>query len=117
MTEDIGGHIRESRETLRKEDSAYSLRQVAERVGLEPSYLSKIERGIEQPSEATVVALAKELKLDADVLLAMAGKVSSRLQAIICKKPKVFGELIEALENEPENAILRIVREVRDGKW
>jgi len=117
MTEQTGAYLRAQREKLRETDPAFSLRQVAERVGLEPSYLSKIERGIEQPSEATLVALAKELEIDVDVLLAMAGKVSSRLQAIICSKPKVFGELLEALENEPDHAILRIVREVRDGKW
>jgi HTH-type transcriptional regulator, competence development regulator len=58
---------------------SYSLRQVAYRVGVEPSYLSKIERGLEPPGEATAIALAHELQLDPDLLLAMAGKVSRRL--------------------------------------
>lgn len=44
---DFGTYIREARLRLQEEDRrTYSLRQVAERVGIEPSYLSKIERGM-----------------------------------------------------------------------
>jgi HTH-type transcriptional regulator, competence development regulator len=87
-------------------------------IGVEPSYLSKIERGLEpRPSEDTTKALAKELGEDADVLLAMAGKVSSDLQSIIRKRPQLFAQLIRELKNAPNNAVLRLVREVRDGDW
>ena len=51
------------------------------------------------------------------VLLAMAGKVSSDLQAIILKRPMLFSELIRQLKKAPDRAILKIVREVRDGEW
>ncbi len=44
----FGGYIREKREALRQSDRRYSLRQVAGRIGVEPSYLSKIERGEHQ---------------------------------------------------------------------
>ena len=47
----------------------------------------------------------------------MAGKVSSELQTIIRKRPQLFGDLIRALKDQPDHAVLRIVREVRDGKW
>ena len=82
---DFGTYIREARLRLQEEDRrTYSLRQVAERVGIEPSYLSKIERGIfPPPSEETIVLIAQELHEDKDVLLAMAGKLSSDLKAII----------------------------------
>ena len=71
---DFGTYIREARLRLQEEDRrTYSLRQVAERVGIEPSYLSKIERGIfPPPSEETIVLIAQELHEDKDVLLAMA---------------------------------------------
>ena len=69
------------------------------------------------PSEATIVRLAAELSEDADVLLAMAGKVSSDLQAIILRRPKQFAELIRQLKNAPNHAILKVVRELRDGNW
>jgi hypothetical protein len=47
----------------------------------------------------------------------MAGKVSSELQTIVRKRPKLFVELIRALKDQPDHAVLRIVREVRDGNW
>lgn len=114
----FGGYIRERREALREQDSRFSVRQVATRVGVEPSYLSKVERGeFAPPSEAKIVLLAEELEEDPDVLLAMAGKVSSDLQSVIRTRPEVFGRLIRELREMPDHAILRLVREVRDGDW
>ena len=114
----FGEAVTTARQRLRQQDRRYSLRQVAGRVGVEPSYLSKIERGqVAPPSEATTVRLAKELGEDPDVLLAMAGKVSRDLQDTICKRPALFAELIRQLKDAPDHAILHIVREVRDGDW
>ena len=53
----------------------------------------------------------------ADVLLAMAGKLSSDLQAIIQKRPEIFAALLRELSEQPDHAILKIVREVKDGDW
>jgi hypothetical protein len=58
-----------------------------------------------------------ELGEDPDVLLAMAGKVSTDLLDIIRKRPALFAELIRQLKSAPNKAVLRIVREVRDGDW
>ncbi len=114
----FGKHIRSSREDLRKQDKRFSLRQVAQRIEVEPAYLSKIERGdVPPPSEATTLKLARDLGEDPDVLLALAGKVSSDLQEIIRKRPKLFADLIRKMKEAPDHAILRIVREVRDGEW
>ena len=113
-----GQYIRTAREALRKTDRSFSLRQVAMRVGIEPAYLSKIERGeVAPPSEATTRKLAAELGEDADVLLAMSGKVSSELLAIILKRPQLFADLLRQLKDAPDKALLRVVREVRDGNW
>lgn len=114
----FGQHVRDRRERLAEEADDFSLRQVAGRVGLEPAYLSKIERClVAPPSEASIVKLALELNQDRDVLLALAGKVSSDLQKIIRRRPKLFAELIRQLKSAPDHAVLRIVREVRDGNW
>jgi len=114
----FGPYIREKRESLKATDRAFSVRQVAERVGLEPSYLSKIERGEQAPpSEPKIRALAEDLREDPDVLLAMAGKVSTDLQEIIRKRPALFGELIREMKKMPDHSVLRVVREVRDGEW
>lgn len=114
----FGDFIRKRRERLRAKDPAYSVRQVAQRMGIQPSYLSKVERGeVAPPSEQTTRKLAHELGLDSDMLLAMAGKVSSDLQDVIRKRPELFAELIRGLKEMPDHAVLRLVREVRDGEW
>ena len=114
----FGKYCRETREALKERDSSYSLRQVAQRIGVEPAYLSKVEREeVSPPSEQTIVRLAQELAIEKDVLLAMAGKVSSELQEIIRLRPQLFAELIRNMKELPDNAILHIVREVRDGEW
>jgi len=118
MSKAFGKYLRDKRESLRAEDARYSVRQVAARIGVEPSYLSKIERGEERPpSEAKIVKLAEILGEDPDVLLALAGKVSSDLKEVIRKRPKLFAQLIREMKTMPDHAVLRLVREVRDGKW
>ncbi len=114
----FGEYIRNKREALKKNDKSYSVRQVAGRINIEPSYLSKLERGGQTHlSEEKIVALAKELNEDPDVLLALSEKVSKDIQEIIRKRPKLFAELIRDLKDLPDHAVLRIVREVRDGDW
>ena len=118
MNNVFGTFVRARREELRKKDREFSVRKVAARIGVEPSYLSKVERGDQPPpSEGKIVALAEVLDVDADVLLAMAGKVSSDLQEAIRKRPQLFAQLIRELRSAPDRAVLRIVREVRDGDW
>lgn len=117
-SESFGDVVRGLREELRSKDRRFSLRQVARRIGIEPAYLSKIERSdVPPPSEATTVRLAKELGKDPDVFLAMAGKVSGDLLEVIRKRPRLFAELIRQLKEAPDHAVLRVVREVRDGDW
>ena len=118
MNADFGKRIRERREALCQHDSLYTLRQVAATVGVTPSFLSKVERGaLPPPSEDTIKELARVLGENADVLLAMAGKVSSDLKAAIVKRPKLIADLIRLVQDTPDEGVLRIVREVRDGKW
>ena len=68
----FGPTVRDIRERLRRDDRRYSVRQVAQRVGIEPAYLSKIERSeVAPPSEATTVRLAAELGQDPDGALTL----------------------------------------------
>ncbi len=58
-------------ETLRELRTAqdYGLRQTAGKVGISPTYLSRIERGKERPPKPeTIKALAKVLAADPDIL-------------------------------------------------
>ena len=58
-----------------------------------------------------------DLDEDPDFPLALAGKVSSDLQEVIRKRPLLFAQLLRELKTAPDHAILRVVREVRDGNW
>jgi len=114
----FGEYIRKRREELRADDREFSVRRVAARLGVQPSYLSKVERGEQAPpTEEKIAALAEILGEDTDVLLALAGKVSSDLREVIVRRPQLFAQLIRQLKDMPDHAVLRVVREVRDGSW
>ncbi|MGB2971452.1 MAG: helix-turn-helix transcriptional regulator, partial [Candidatus Competibacter sp.] len=92
---DFGSYVRQLREQRREVNRRYSVRQTAQRIGVEPAYLSKIERGdVSPPSEDTIRKLAADLGEDADLLLALAGKVSSDIREIVMKRPILFAEMI-----------------------
>ena len=114
MKHEFGKCLRKLREEKHPD---LSLRKLAEKAGLEPGYLSKIERGVERASEDTIVAIADALGESRDVLLAMDGRASSRLLRIICKRPDLVAGLLDEIDKMPDHAVLRIVREVTDGKW
>ena len=117
----FGDYVRKRRERLRVGDPEYSLRKVAARIEVAPSFLSNVERGQDPPpSEPKIRALASVLGEDPDVLLALAGKVSSDLQQAICDRPQVFGRLIRELKDLPDRAVEQVekaARRVREGQW
>ena len=114
----FGSYVRTTREKKFKQDRSFSVRQLAQRIEVEPSYLSKIERDqVAAPSEATITRLARELDEDPDLLLAMAGKVSSDLQQIIRQRPQLFADLLRQLRDAPDSTIESVAREIRDGSW
>ena len=116
----FGKYIRKKRELLRlsADSKDFSVRKVAMAIEVEPSFLSKVERElVPPPSEGKIIALAEVLGEDQDVLLALGGKVSSDLLKVIKDRPTLFAELIRRLKSEPDHAVLRIVREVKDGNW
>jgi len=115
---EFGDYLRNKRERLLQGDKKYSLRQVAGRVGIEPTYLSKIERGdLAPPSEQVIRKLSAELGENPDILLALGGKVSKDLKDIILRRPELIADLLRQLKDMPDHAVLRIVREVKDGDW
>lgn len=110
----FGKYVRKQRLALLAKDKGYSLRRVALASGLEPSFLSKIERGIAPPpSEAKIKSLAEVIGEDADMLLALAGKVSSDLQEVIRQRPRLFAELLRRLKHAPDRGLSGMVREAR----
>ena len=96
----LGKYIRARREKLLKKDRGYSLRQVAFRIKVEPSYLSKLERGEAiHLSEEKIIALAEDLGEDRDVLLALAGQL--RVRSVELGGSEQLGGVAEWLKAAP----------------
>ena len=116
--ESFGAYIRRKREARLPQDSNFSVRKFAKMLGIQPSYISRIELGeVPPPSEETILKMAAALHENPDVLLAMAGKVSADLRQVILKRPLLFADLIRQLKDATDHTVLRMVREVRDGNW
>src|SRR5688572_10003991 len=66
--ESLGGFIRRQRKL-----HELSMRQVAGTGGISNPYLSQIERGLREPSERVVDAIARSLEVSAETLYEQAG--------------------------------------------
>jgi HTH-type transcriptional regulator, competence development regulator len=98
MTRAFGQYIRKRRLALRDGDPKFSLRRVAQAVPIEPSFLSKVERGLAPPpSEEKIVGLAHAL-----------------VQQVIRKRAPLLAGLIRELGRVPDEAVVRMVREARE---
>src|SRR3954464_14195660 len=69
MTSPLGEFIRHQREL-----QELSMRQLADLVGISNPYLSQIERGLRDPSEKVLDAIATNLELSADALHELGGR-------------------------------------------
>ena len=101
-----------------REAKGYTQRLLAERLRCSRALVARLETEEDfPPSEEMALALTKELGGDPDVMMLAGGKVSKRFRDVLQKHPEAFAQLIRHLEYQPEHAILRVVREVKDGKW
>ena len=75
----FGTNLRELRTGL-----GLTLRELADRVNVDLTYLSKIEKGaMPPPSEKVILRLAENLNIDKDELLILAGKIPSDIAEIL----------------------------------
>lgn len=82
----FGLRIRELRKRKR-----LSQRDLAEKVGIDFTYLSKIENNkVPPPSDEVIRKLARELEADPEELLTLAGKVSQKeIRKAVAQDPRV----------------------------
>ena len=78
-----------------------SLRQLAEKVNVSPSYISKIENGVlAPPSEKVILALAEFLNTDKEELMTSGGKLPRHIVQIQRNRAKAeFGVRLRELRN------------------
>lgn len=106
-------HFGHSLKTLRSEKKI-SQRKLAELVGINYTYISKIENGAQEPpSEDTIIKIARVLGEDADEMLIQANKIPSYFQKIITENKEVSSFLRKAATLSPQqwDSIHRILDE------
>jgi transcriptional regulator with XRE-family HTH domain len=103
----------------RRLEKRLTQREFADLVGVDFTYLSKVENGrLAAPSEATIGQIAKVLGDDPDVHLAQARKVPLDLRAAVADLPVEAAMLLREMRTkrvagETYTAMLRTLREAR----
>lgn len=82
MRMQLGAEIRH-----RRQAAGFSLRKLAETVGVDPAYLSRVERGWAPPSDTLIRAVAQALGIESDELFLLAGRVPASWQQTIAASP------------------------------
>jgi transcriptional regulator with XRE-family HTH domain len=96
----IGAHLKQ----LRLASEYRSLRSFAKALGKTPSWWSKVESGEETPGADTLAHAAALLKVDADELLLLAGRLPADVKAILLGAPGAV-PLVRAVAGLGEQAI------------
>jgi transcriptional regulator with XRE-family HTH domain len=106
-------------ETVRalREARKIGLRRFAEKVGMSPTYLSKVERDeFDPPAEEKVKRIAEVLGQNPDELLALAGRVASDLPEIIRRHPREMATFLRAANGLSAQDIERFAQEAQARK-
>jgi transcriptional regulator with XRE-family HTH domain len=110
--EKFGAFVRREREARE-----IGLREMAKKVGISPTYLSKFERDeFPPPAEDKVKSIAKIIGCDADDLLARAGRVSSDILEIIKRRPLELAALLRTTKGLTAEEIARLARQAQKAK-
>ncbi len=92
MSATFGESLREARRA-----AGVSQRELAERLGLDFSYVSKIENGrVPPPAADTVLAMCQVIGIAPEGLLARIGKLPSQVQQTVSSSPEAQKFLSEA---------------------
>jgi HTH-type transcriptional regulator, competence development regulator len=116
---EFGRRIRQLREEKKKADPGFSLRKFADAVGISPTFLSKVEVGeFAPPSPENIQKMAELLGVDADELLALAGKVDPALSNIIKEQPKAMADFLRTAKdtNMSDDELRKLTEEMRRRK-
>lgn len=101
----------------KRQEQEIGLREMAKKIGVSPTYLSKVERDeFGPPTEKRIRAIAEIIGCDADKLLAMAGRVSSDIADIIKKRPTETSVLLRSTKNLSAEEIEHLTRNVKKTK-
>jgi HTH-type transcriptional regulator, competence development regulator len=108
----FGAFIRREREA-----KEIGLREMAKKIGVSPTYLSKIERDeFDPPAEDKVRKIAEILGRDPDELLALGGRVASDLTDIIRQRPREMADFLRAAKGLSPEDMARLSQQAQRTK-
>ena len=108
----FGAMVRREREAR-----GIGLREMAKKIGVSPTYLSKVERDeFPPPAEDKVRKIAEIIGRDADELLALAGRVASDLTDIIRQRPREMADFLRAAKGLTADDLARLARRAQKAK-
>lgn len=101
----------------RRKEKEIGLREMAIKISVSPTYLSKVERDeFAPPTEEKVRKIAEILDCDVDELLALAGRVSSDLSDIIKRRPRELAALLRTTKGLTPEDINRLAKAAQKAK-
>ncbi|MGB3508176.1 MAG: helix-turn-helix transcriptional regulator [Microcoleaceae cyanobacterium] len=101
MEKSFGKLIKEARK-----DKGYSQRELAQFLGVDFTYLSKLEndRADYAPKEDVIRGLARNLSLNEEELIFLAGRIPQQYEEILKQNPKEMLMLFRRMQENPEFA-------------
>ncbi|NES69658.1 MAG: helix-turn-helix transcriptional regulator [Okeania sp. SIO2D1] len=101
MEKSFGKLIRKARK-----EKGYSQRELAKFLGVDFTYLSKLEndRADYAPKEEVIRGLARNLDLDEEELIFLAGRIPQQYEEILKQNPKEMLALFRRMQENPEFA-------------
>ncbi len=112
----FGHRVRELREAKLRTDPRFTLRHFAKMVDVSPTFLSKMERGEFDPPKPEKIKKMAELGVDADELLALAGRVDPELNEIIRERFAVLPDLLRTVRGMSEEQLRKLARQAEEAK-
>ena len=116
----LGGVVREARK-----DKEFSLRKFAEMLDVSPTFVSMLERDEIRPTVGgdglsikveTIMKIARLLDLDADDLLALAGKIPPDLPEIIHQRPQEMAALLRTARGLSREELAKMTESAKQRK-
>lgn len=100
-----------------RKEKGYSQRELAKILGLDFTYLSKLEndRADYAPKEDVIRALAKNLDLDEEELIFLAGRIPQQEEDLLKQHYKTMPTLFRRMRENPEFA-RRVLQEAELGE-
>ena len=100
-----------------REAKEIGLREMAKKISVSPTYLSKVEQDeFPPPAEDKVRKIAEIIGRDADELLALAGRVASDLTDIIRQHPREMADFLRAAKGLTADDLARLARAAQKAK-